>query len=79
MKILIAFSMVLALLAGCGNKTEPTTATPAPPMASPPVVVTPPTPAPDAVSDGVQRPAPGQANGHSSPAFKSGGKDVPEK
>jgi hypothetical protein len=82
MKNYLATGLALAMIAGCGNKSEPKTAAPAPPVApkdaQPIVVPTPPAP-PNAVDDGVQRPAPGQANDHSSPGFKDGGKPDPKK
>ena len=62
--------------------TWPRPPQPAPPVApkdaQPIVVPTPPAP-PNAVNDGIQHPAPGEANDHSSPAFKDGGKPVPQK
>ena len=82
----LAIVLACAMIAGCGNKSEPKsepkTAAPAPPMAAkdaPPVVVVPPPAPPNAVDDGKQRPAPGQAGDHSSPAFKEGGKVDPKK
>jgi hypothetical protein len=82
MKIYLAAGIALAMLAGCGNKSEPKTAPPAPPVvakdAQPVIVPTPPVPA-NAVDDGKQRPAPGQAGDTSSPAFKDGGKVDPKK
>jgi hypothetical protein len=77
MKNYLAIGFAVAMIAGCGNKSEPKTAVPAPPVvatdAQPNVV--PPRPAPpNAVDDGVQRPAPGQAGDHSSPGFTGGGK-----
>lgn len=90
MKSHLAIVLACAMIAGCGNKSEtksetksePKTAAPAPPMVAkdaPPVVVVPPPAPPNAVDDGKQRPAPGQAGDHSSPAFKGGGKVDPKK
>ena len=82
MKYSLALGLVLAILVGCGKKDEPKTAVPAPlaaPEAMQPAAVTPPPVSPNAVDDGVQRPAPGQANDHSSPAFIKGGKADPKK
>ena len=81
MKNYLAIGLALAMIAGCGNKDEPKTAAPAPSVTrgeAQPGPVTPPPPA-NAVDDGVQRPTPGQANDHSSPAFKDGGKADPKK
>ena len=82
MKNYLAIGIALAMLAGCGNKSEPKTAAPAPPVAPKDVpssiVPTPPAP-PNAVDDGIQRPAPGQAGDTSSPNFKGGGKPDPKK
>lgn len=78
----LAIGIALALVAGCGNKNEPKTAVPAPPFAATdaqPNVVPPRLAPPNAVDDGVQRPAPGQAGDHSSPAFKGGGQPDPKK
>lgn len=74
MKNYLAIGFILAMIAGCENKSEPKTAAPAPPQAAQPSSVPTPLPPPKAVDDGVQRPAPGQANDHSNPGFKSGGK-----
>ncbi len=82
MKNRLAIALACAMIAGCGNKSEPKTAVPAPPMTAKdaqPVVVVPPPAPPNAVSDGIQHPAPGEANDHSSPEFKDGGKAVPKK
>jgi hypothetical protein len=77
MKTYLATVIALAVLAGCGNKSEPKTAPVAPPVAAtdaqPVIVPAPPAPA-KAVDDGVQRPTPGQAGDTSSPEFKAGGK-----
>lgn len=81
MKNYLAIGLALAVVAGCGNKGEPKTAVPAPPIAATeiqPNVVPPPAP-PNAVDDGVQRPTPGQAGDTSNPAFKDGGKPDPKK
>lgn len=78
----LAVGVALALVAGCGNESEPKTAVPAPPVAATDAQpnVAPPRPAPpNAVDDGVQHPAPGQAGDHSSPAFKGGGQPDPQK
>ena len=70
------------MIAGCGDKAERAAVAPAPLAASqaaqPGPAPTPP-PAPNAVDDGIQRPAPGQANDHSSAEFKDGGKPNPKK
>ncbi len=82
MKSYLVIGLALAMIAGCGNKTEPKTAVPAPPLVArdaPPSFVPTPPAQPNAVDDGKQRPAPGQANDHSSPAFKDGGKTDPKK
>lgn len=94
MKRLFSFaatcSCALGLAAGCSRtevpppKTEPPSATTAAPPAQPPQNVpanTPtPMPPPDpARSDASTGPKPGQANDHSSPAFKSGGKEETRK
>jgi hypothetical protein len=73
----LAIGFALAVIAGCGNQEQPKTAAPAPPAArqdAPPAQVTPPPAPANAVADGVQRPTPGQANDHSNPEFKAGGK-----
>lgn len=78
----LAIGLALALIAGCGSKDEPKTAAPAPLAGrqdAQPSAVTPPPAPPNAVADGVQRPTPGQANDHSSPGFKEGGKSDPKK
>ena len=82
--ILSACASALTLATGC-NKTDttpvPTVAPPAQPvrdaqsttaMPAPPPMPPPDVPAGDASSG----PKPGQANDHSSPAFKGGGKEV---
>lgn len=82
MKNYLAIGFALAVIAGCGNQDQPKTAAPAPLAArqdAPPSAVTPPPAPANAVDDGVQRPTPGQANDHSSPAFKAGGKTDPKK
>ena len=82
MKNYLAIGLALAMIAGCGNKDEPKTAVPAPLAARQDAQTGPATPPPapaNAVDDGVQRPTPGQANDHSSPAFKDGGKTDPKK
>jgi len=82
MKNHLVIAFVLAILAGCGNKDEAKTVAPttlAAPGDSKPTVVPAPPPPPNAVNDGVQRPAPGQAGDTSNPAFKDGGKPDPKK
>jgi hypothetical protein len=82
MKNYLPIALALAMIAGCGNKTEPKTAAPAPPIATKDAQATfvPVPPAqPNAVNDGVQHPAPGEANDDSNPEFKNGGKPVPQK
>lgn len=82
MKNYLVIGFALAMFAGCGNKDEPKTAVTAPLAARQdvqPIVVTPPPVPANAVDDGIQRPAPGQANDHSSPGFKDGGKTDPKK
>jgi hypothetical protein len=76
MKNYLAIGFALTMIAGCGKKDEPKTAAPAPSATtqSAPTAATPPPVPPNAVADGVQRPTPGQANDHSSSAFKDGGK-----
>jgi len=77
--LVMGLGFALAMIAGCGNKDQPQTAVPAPPMAAaeapPSVVSTPPPARPNAVDDGVQRPMPGQANDHSTPGFDGGTTD----
>lgn len=79
MKIYLTIGVALAMIAGCGNKSEPKTAAPAPAQAAQPIIVPPPPAPPKAVDDGIQRPTPGQANDHSNPEFKDGGKPDPKK
>lgn len=82
MKNCLAIAMAAAVIAGCGDRNEPKTAATAPLVsAQEPISIpaTPPPPAPNAVDDGVQRPAPGQANDHSSPNFDAGGKKDTKK
>jgi hypothetical protein len=82
MKPYLAIGLACALIGGCGNKSEPKTAPPAPLAArqdAQPGVVPPPPGPPNAVDDGMQRPTPGQANDHSTPEFKDGGKSDPKK
>ena len=81
MKEYLALGLALDMIAGCGNKDEPKTAAPVPLAArqdAQPGIATPPPASPNAVDDGIQRPAAGQANDHSSPAFKAGGKTDPK-
>ena len=72
-----------AVLTACGKKDEPRTAAPAPPVtkqeAQRPVEPTPPLPPPAATPAKEELPKPGQANDHSSPAFKGGGAPDPKK
>jgi hypothetical protein len=82
MKNYLAIGLALGMIAGCGNKSEPKTALPAPPAMAKdaqPIVIPPPPAKPNAVDDGVQRPTPGQAGDTSSPAFKGGGITDPKK
>ena len=79
----ILFALAVVILAGgCGRKDDPQAAS-APPVvrADEPrtaAVSPPPLPAGDKAKGGeVQAPPPGQANDHSSPAFKAGG--TPDK
>ncbi len=68
------------IMGGCGKKEDPVPAAPQPSLMQPgdPLPVTEPTPklpAPDVLKGATpEMPKPGQANDHSSPAFKSGGK-----
>lgn len=82
MKNYLVTGLAMAMMAGCGSKDEPKTAAPAPLAAGQDAqsapATTPPAP-PNAVADGIQRPTPGQANDHSSPEFKAGGKSDPKK
>jgi len=82
MKNYLAIALAAVVIAGCDSKDEPKTAA-AVPLASGQealsIPATPPPAAPNAVADGVQRPAPGQANDHSSPKFEAGGKTDPKK
>ena len=82
MKNYLTLGLALLMISGCGNNGEPKTAAPAPLAtaqdAQPSFATPPPAPA-NAVPDGVQRPTPGQANDHSSPQFKDGGKPDPKK
>lgn len=65
---------------GCGKKEDTKPAAPQPSLMQPgdplpAVAPTPPLPAPDVPKGAVpELPKPGQANDHSSPEFKSGGK-----
>jgi len=83
MKNYLTIGLALAVIAGCGNQDQPKTAAPVPPITArqdvQPIAVTPPPAQPNAVDDGIQRPASGQANDHSSPGFKEGGKTDPKK
>jgi hypothetical protein len=82
MKNYLAIGLAFALIGGCGSESEPKTAPPAPLAArqdTHPDVVPPPPATPNAVDDGMQRPTPGQANDHSTPEFKDGGKSDPKK
>jgi hypothetical protein len=62
------------------NTAPPVTAAPsAPPVQEAPSTPTAPMPPPDVPKgDASAGPKPGQANDHSSPAFKGGGKEVPK-
>lgn len=73
-RLALAFAFALAFAAGCGKTEVPDRATGAPASTDAPKV------APD-VPKAAQAatPAPGQNNDHSSPAFKSGGKNDPSK
>lgn len=70
----------ILLAGGCGKKEDVKPAAPLPSLMQPgdPLPATqptPPLPAPDVPKGAVpELPKPGQANDHSSPAFKSGGK-----
>jgi hypothetical protein len=86
MKIHIALILGVAasVLGGCGKKDEPRTAAPAPPVSRQdvqrPVEPTPPLPPPATTPEkDAELPKPGQANDHSSPAFKGGGAPDPKK
>jgi hypothetical protein len=80
----VAFA-ALFVMAGCDKNGDARTGIAAPPLAvqeSPRTTVepTPPPPPPNAPDKGgPPLPAPGQANDHSSPAFKAGGQRDPEK
>lgn len=85
MKSYIPFAIAAALLvSSCGKKDDARPAASQPPLVksedSKPVVPAPPLPAPD-VPKGAAAPSPqpGQANDHSSPAFKGGGAPDPNK
>jgi hypothetical protein len=59
--------------------TQATTAPPSPPVQEAPSTPTAPMPPPDVPKgDATSLPKPGQANDHSSPEFKAGGKEVPK-
>jgi hypothetical protein len=84
MKRYIPLAVAAALLiAGCGKKEEDRLAAPKPPESKPAdvkqsTVPAPPLPAPNVPKGAApELPKPGQANDHSSPAFKGGG--VPDK
>ncbi len=81
--VLAACASALIFTAGCSKTEPPPAPTPAPqaqsekdsqPTAPPPAMPPPDVPKGDASSG----PKPGQANDHSSPAFKAGGKEVPK-
>ena len=92
--IFAACASALVFTAGCNRADPPPTPTATPPTntapqaatapATPPVQEAPstptaPMPAPDVPKgDATSGPKPGQANDHSSPAFKGGGKEVPK-
>jgi hypothetical protein len=84
MKLYLTLVVAVALsVGGCGKKDEPRPVASQPSVTKPEdskaaVAPTPPLPASDAPkSSEVPLPQPGQANDHSSPAFKGGG--VPDK
>ena len=84
MKRYIPLAVAAALLiAGCGKKEEERLAAPKAPVSKPEdvkqsTVPTPPLPSPNVpTGTAPELPKPGQANDHSSPAFKGGG--VPDK
>jgi hypothetical protein len=84
MKRYIPLAIVAAfVIAGCGKKEEERLVPPKPPESKPAdvkqsTVPTPPLPAPNVPKGtAAELPKPGQANDHSSPAFKGGG--VPDK
>jgi predicted small lipoprotein YifL len=86
MKSRLTLTLVAAALAlvACGKKDEPRTAPPAPPVTKQDVQKsvepTPPLPPPATTPEkDVELPKPGQANDHSSPAFKAGGTPDPKK
>lgn len=76
--VLVVAAVVFA--GGCGKKEDKVPVAPQPSLMTPgnplpAVEPTPPLPAPDAPkSAATDLPKPGQANDHSSPAFKDGGK-----
>ena len=68
------------LAGGCGRKDDPNTVVSPSPVSNPEAAAVVPTPRPPVdtgKSAEVQSPQPGQANDHSSPAFKGGG--TPDK
>lgn len=79
-KYLLLVVVAVAFISGCGKKDEKVTDAPQPSLMKPgdPVPGTeppPPLPVPDVSKNApTDLPKPGQANDHSSPAFKSGGK-----
>jgi hypothetical protein len=82
MRRYIPLAVAAVLLVGaCGKKDDAQPVAPAPPVMksdAPSSVPAPPLPAPDVPKGAAaQLPAPGQANDHSSPAFKGGG--APDK
>ena len=84
MKRYLPFAVAAALvLGGCEKKDADRPVAPKPPQMKPDdakqsTVPSPPLPAPDVPKNaGAEAPKPGQANDHSSPAFKGGG--VPDK
>lgn len=78
--LVVAVGVAVLLAAGCGKKEDPKPTAPRPSLMQPgdPLPATqptPPLPAPDAPKGAdTDLPKPGQANDHSSPAFKDGGK-----
>ncbi len=79
--MVLAVAAAVLLVGGCGKKEDMKPEAPQPSLMQPgdplpPTVPTPPLPAPDVPKGAVpESPTPGQANDHSSPAFKDGGKN----
>ena len=83
--ILAVCAGAIVFAAGCKKAETPVAPTAAPQAQSepapqaPPSTATSPMPPPDVPKgDETSGPKPGQANDHSSPAFKGGGKEVPK-